>query len=87
MKNQQPKKPVQKQNKTVSRDVKPVTPKQPQTKRSEPVKPPVQPEVTQEERQPIRQQTEYLPPVGQFLPDPGTVPDTPIPPVGQGRQD
>ena len=52
----------------------------------EPVRPaePVEPE--QEAPQPERRQPEYLPPVGQFAPDPGTILDTPIPPVGQGSQ-
>lgn len=93
-KTQQTKKPAQKQNqnKAVSRDVKPSAPaKQPQTKRPEPTRPApqqpqVQPEIIQEERQQNRQQPEYLPPVGQFAPDPGTIPDNLIPPVGQGSQ-
>ena len=31
--------------------------------------------------------SEYMPPVGQYSPDPGTISETPIPPVGQGSQD
>ena len=46
-----------------------------------PVPPPAKP--TQPEA-PVRQ-NEYLPPVGQYAPDPGTIPDKPMPPVGQGN--
>lgn len=58
---------------------------QPQRQQTPPVqRPPVAP------RQPEppaiqRRQNEYLPPVGQYAPDPGTIPDRPIPPVGQGQ--
>lgn len=48
---------------------------------------PVVPEVQEQEApQHERRQPEYLPPVGQFAPDPGTISDMPIPPVGQGTQ-
>lgn len=43
-------------------------------------------EQEQEPPQPERRQLDYLPPVGQFAPDPGTISDMPIPPVGQGSQ-
>ena len=44
---------------------------------------PIVPETRAEEHEPEKHTTEYLPPVGQFVPDPGTVPETMIPPVGQ----
>ena len=40
----------------------------------------------QPEPQPQKTQNEYMPPVGQYTPDPGTIPDKPMPPVGQGNQ-
>ena len=54
-----------------------------QTQPVEPVRP-VEPEKTppQQEQRP----SEYLPPVGQFSPDPGTISETHIPPVGQSNQ-
>ncbi len=53
-----------------------------QPKAPEPVK---QKQIEEEPVQPERKQSEYLPPVGQFMPDPGTVsePENSIPPVGQ----
>ena len=77
-----------------SQDVRPQTqPRtQPQRQQTQPVKPqtpnPVPP-VRQEQPEPPatpRRQNEYMPPVGQYAPDPGTIPDRPIPPVGQGNQ-
>ncbi|MBQ3396336.1 MAG: tetratricopeptide repeat protein [Synergistaceae bacterium] len=52
----------------------------------------VQPQITREpevQQRPQRQQRqqEFLPPVGQYAPDPGTISEAPIPPVGQGNQD
>ena len=44
--------------------------------------PPAAPTPPQQERK----QQDYLPPVGQFAPDPGTISETSIPPVGQGSQ-
>ncbi len=38
----------------------------------------------EETRQQPRQQ-QYMPPVGQYEPDPGTISETPMPPVGQGN--
>lgn len=53
----------------------------------------VQPQTTKEpevqqrpQRQQRQQRQEYMPPVGQYAPDPGTISDGPIPPVGQGNQ-
>lgn len=54
----------------------------PQTPQVQPKQQAPEPEITQ----PERRQSEYLPPVGQFAPDPGTVSEGPIPPVGQGAQ-
>ena len=79
----------------VSRDVRPrtqpqrqqqtQTQTQRQPQREQPqvqqVTPPPEPETVQ----PRRRTSEYLPPVGQYAPDPGTISDTPIPPVGQGQ--
>ena len=75
-------------NRTASRDVRPqttqqvqpVTPPQPATRTPEPVTLPPEPETRP------APQTQYLPPVGQYAPDPGTISETPIPPVGQGNQ-
>lgn len=64
--------------KTQSADVKPSQPAQRQQRQQQTPPPPVQ------QRQPER---EYLPPVGQYTPDPGTISETPIPPVGQGNND
>ena len=86
---------------TASRDVRPQTPARPaqparpsqpqrqtptppQTRTPEPVTPPPAPEPVRQERQENQQ---YMPPVGQYAPDPGTISETPIPPVGQGSQD
>ena len=77
-----------------SRDVRPQTPAisvqtdrhvQPQRQipAPEPVTPPPAPETPRQERQENQQ---YMPPVGQYAPDPGTISETPIPPVGQGNQ-
>ena len=58
-----------------------------QTQRQQTPNPiPTPPPVRQpEQAQPPRRQNEYLPPVGQYTPDPGTIPDRPMPPVGQGN--
>lgn len=48
-----------------------------------PVPPPARP--TQPETTQPRRENEYMPPVGQYAPDPGTIPDRPMPPVGQGN--
>ena len=80
-------------SRTESPDVRPTQPKtqrqparQPQRQQETPQ---VQPEVRQPEtqRQPERQapRQELMPPVGQYPPDPGTISETPIPPVGQGN--
>ena len=83
-----------------SQDVRPQTRTQPRTQRQQnqsqtptpaprqqtptPVPPPAR--QTQPEPQTApRRQNEYLPPVGQYAPDPGTISDRPIPPVGQGQ--
>ena len=81
---------------TASPDVRPVQtqPARTQPERQErPAQPQVQQEIPQvqiqqPEREPQRQapRQEYLPPVGQFAPDPGTISEAPIPPVGQGNQ-
>ena len=68
---------------TASRDVTPARPAQPATpsapsRTPEPVTLP--PEYVPETRP---QNQPYIPPVGQNAPDPGTIPDTPIPPVNQ----
>lgn len=83
-----PQQNTQPQRRTVSPDVRPqnvqpVRPAQP-AQPAQPVQQETrpQPEIRQPE---IRQQ--YLPPVGQYAPDPGTISETPIPPVGQGSQD
>ena len=71
----------------VSRDVRPQSRPQPRTQPQPQVQqtPPPQPEPEPETIQPRRRTSEYLPPVGQYAPDPGTISDTPIPPVGQGN--
>lgn len=56
-----------------------------QQQRQQEQTPPPEP-IEYERPQPQRRQNEYLPPVGQYAPDPGTISDTPIPPVGQGSQ-
>lgn len=75
-----------------STDVRPSRPTQPNvtpTPRNEqqenipPVQPPVRPE-QQEGQTRSQNRMEYIPPVGQYAPDPGTISETPIPPVGQG---
>lgn len=84
---------------TTSQDVRPQTQtrtqtqrqlNQTQTQRQQTPTPPVQhPPVIQtppETVQPQRRQNEYMPPVGQYAPDPGTISDRPIPPVGQANQ-
>ena len=59
-----------------SRDVRPA-PSQPAPSRTpEPVTLPPEPEPSQERQQ-------YIPPVGQGTPDPGMIPEAPIPPVNQ----
>lgn len=66
------------------------TPTQPQiTRPTQPVTPPpTLPPRIEPEPEPQRvPQQQYLPPVGQFSPDPGTISETPIPPVGQRNQD
>ena len=72
---------------TVSQDVrpqpKPQTQRQQQPSAPQPPQPPVR--QPQPEPQPQRRQTEYMPPVGQYAPDPGTISETPIPPVGHGN--
>ena len=78
----------------VSQDVRPQTPRQQnqtqtprqqtQTPTPTPTPPARQPQP--EASQPQRRQNEYMPPVGQYAPDPGTISDRPIPPVGQGNQ-
>lgn len=57
----------------------------PPTQRPQETPPPVR-QPQPEPVQPQRRQSEYLPPVGQYAPDPGTIPDRPMPPVGQGSQ-
>ncbi len=82
---------------TTSTDIRPV---QPQVRREPQRQPsrqqetqPIQQTQREPERQPEREpqrqipRQEYLPPVGQFAPDPGTISETSIPPVGQGNQD
>ena len=70
-------------NRTASRDVRPQTTQQVQpqapARAPEPITLPPEPET-----RPAPQQ-QYLPPVGQYAPDPGTISETPIPPVGQGN--
>lgn len=63
-----------------SQDVRP----QPRQQTPNPVPPVRQPQP--ETQTPQRRQNEYMPPVGQYAPDPGTISDRPIPPVGQGNQ-
>ena len=74
----------QRRRATASRDVRPQTTQQVQpkapAKAPEPITLP-----PQQETRPAPQQ-QYLPPVGQYAPDPGTISETPIPPVGQGSQ-
>ena len=49
---------------------------------------PLPPRISEPEPAPTpRPQQQYLPPVGQYSPDPGTISETPIPPVGQGNQE
>ncbi len=49
---------------------------------------PLPPRIQEPEVEPTpRPQQQYLPPVGQYSPDPGTISETPIPPVGQGNQE
>ncbi len=80
------------QGSTASQDVKPQTQTrqrqtQPQQQQQQvQPQPPAQPEIERQPVQPQRRQSDYLPPVGQYAPDPGTISDTPIPPVGQGSQ-
>lgn len=80
------------QSRTASSDVRPAQPqRQNQTQRQQEVQQ-VQPQITREpevQQRPQRQQRqqEYLPPVGQYAPDPGTISEAPIPPVGQGNND
>ena len=65
------------------------TPAPTQRQQTPPPTPPQEtpPPVRQPETvQPQRRQSEYMPPVGQYTPDPGTIPDRPMPPVGQGNQ-
>ena len=68
--------------KPVSSDVKPAkSTKSTTTKRKE-TPMPIVPN-TKDDHDTEKSTTEYLPPVGQLPPDPGTVPETMIPPVGQ----
>ncbi len=93
-----PSKPTRKsqpQRRTVSRDVQPkqtqrrqtpapTQPRQQQTPKPKPTPtPPPVVEPKPEQTQPARRESEYMPPVGQYAPDPGTISDKPIPPVGQ----
>ena len=86
---------------TVSRDVRPQTPARPaQPQRQTPTPPQTQqrtpepvtptptptPAPSRQERQERQENQQYMPPVGQYAPDPGTISETPIPPVGQGSQ-
>ncbi len=64
-----------------SRDVRPSRP-QTQQRVPEPVTPSPNPEPVQYRPQ----NQEYMPPAGQFAPDPGTISENPLPPVGQGSQ-
>lgn len=72
---------------TASRDVRPQTPAQPAApsqprKTPEPITLPPEPSAPRQERP---QSPQYMPPVGQSTPDPGTISDAPMPPVGQGN--
>ena len=78
-------------SRTASRDVRPQTQSQPQTPATRQTQPAPQtrtPEpVRTPEPEPVRQPSQqYMPPVGQYAPDPGTISEMPIPPVGQGNQ-
>lgn len=85
----------QPQRRQASPDVRPQTaqPAQPRTQQQAPQttqpprqqEPPRQPEPPQATQPEPRQQ--YMPPVGQYAPDPGTISESPAPPVGQGNQD
>ena len=66
--------------KPASSDVKPAT-KQATTRKKETPKP-IVPDTSLEEHNTEKSTNEYLPPVGQMPPDPGTIPETMIPPVG-----
>lgn len=67
----------------VSRDIRPAQPTQP----VQPTQPEVQTQQNNSERERERERSpENMPPVGQFSPDPGTISDTPLPPVGQGNR-
>ena len=85
---------TQPRRQAASRDVRPQTPArpaQPQTRQrvQEQAAPQSQQQTQQTarpERQERQQEQNYIPPVGQQAPDPGTIPDTPIPPVGQSSQ-
>ena len=76
---QQPARPSQPQTQRQTQRQQEVTPLQPQTTR--------EPEVQQRQPQRQQRQQEFLPPVGQYAPDPGTISEAPIPPVGQGNND
>ena len=70
-----------------SQDVRPQ--RQPRTQPQRQQTPPVQhPPVAPRQPEPSlpRRQNDYMPPVGQYAPDPGTIPDRPMPPVVQGNQ-
>lgn len=75
----------QQRRQTQSERTRPQTQVQPETPQTLPER--TQPSVIQEQQETVqpRRQTEYLPPVGQYAPDPGTISDRPIPPVGQGN--
>ena len=86
--------PAPQRRQTASRDVRPQTPqttqpstRQPQTRQRTPEPTPrVQTPEPETQRQPQTQEQNYIPPFGQQTPDPGTLPENPIPPVGQGSQ-
>ena len=85
------------QSRTLSQDVRPSQPQR-QQETARPAQPQRQQEVQQVQPQTTREpevqrqqrqqrQQEYLPPVGQYAPDPGTISEAPMPPVGQGNND
>ncbi|MBR1485927.1 MAG: tetratricopeptide repeat protein [Synergistaceae bacterium] len=77
-----PKEPEQKQN-VQPKPTQKTTPKAPEPKVVE--REPIKPVVHDEEPQGINQHVDYLPPVGQAAPDPGTIVEPEIPPVGQNN--
>ena len=76
----QPAAPARTPAQTPARPAQPVT----QQRQPEPART-VEPETTSDTS--ASRNSEYMPPVGQYSPDPGTISETPIPPVGQGGQD